>query len=288
MPDSHFRESDETQTQPLDLYEHMYYHAPRPMSLSQFIRDNTNDGRNIASVLIDVMEGRLDGCKISHKLTAARLLTIYGYEDADDFIADNPASSSDVQGRRSGTWVEIDPILTTLIKIRTDDGRAIALFFIDVMEGRVEGIHVGHRVAAAKELLNRAFGKYQSRPLPKPPGSTAPKRQTHKTHQRVAKAQTQAVAAAPAASTPVLDEPEQQSEPETTDAAPVYIDTGDPLYIDEERLEFFEACYDPDFDPYEATRNENYAQSYTGCKDPDCGVHGNPPELEFDPNDYHY
>ena len=59
------------------------------MSLSQFIRDNTNDGRNIASVLIDVMEGRLDGCKISHRLTAARMLTIYGYEDADDFIADN-------------------------------------------------------------------------------------------------------------------------------------------------------------------------------------------------------
>ncbi len=33
------------------------------MSLSQFIRDNTNDGRNIASVLIDVMEGRLDDCR---------------------------------------------------------------------------------------------------------------------------------------------------------------------------------------------------------------------------------
>ena len=258
------------------------------MSLSQFIRDNTNDGRNIASVLIDVMEGRLDGCKISHRLTAARMLTIYGYEDADDFIADNPASSSDVQGRRSGTWVQIDPILTTLIKIRTDDGRAMALFFIDVMEGRVEGIHVGHRVAAAKELLNRAFGKSRSRDLPKPPGSNSPKRQSHKTHQRVSPAQTETVAMVPAASTAVLKEPEQQSEPETSDVAPVYIDTGDPLYIDEERLEFFEACYDPDFDPYEATWNENYAQSYTGCKDPECEVHGDPPEIEFDPNDYHY
>ena len=59
------------------------------MSLSQFIRDNTDDGRNIARLLIDVMEGRLDGAKISHRLTAARLLTIYGYEDAPDFIADN-------------------------------------------------------------------------------------------------------------------------------------------------------------------------------------------------------
>ena len=258
------------------------------MSLSQFIRDNTKDGRNIATLLIDVMEGRLDGCKINHRLTAARLLIIYGYEDADNFIAGNTPDSSDEEGRRSGTWVQIDPILTTLIKIRTDDGRAIALFFIDVMEGRVEGIHVGHRVAAAKELLNRAFGKSRSRDLPKPPGSTAPKRQSRKTHQRVTPSQTETVAMAPAASTAVLKEPEQQSEPETNDFAPVYIDTGDPLYIDEELLEFFETCYDPDFDPYEATRNENYARSYTGCKDPECEVHGEPPEFDFDPNDYHY
>ena len=239
------------------------------MSLSQFIRDNTNDGRNIASVLIDVMEGRLDGCKINHRLTAARLLIIYGYEDADDFIAGNTPESSDEEGRRTGTWVEIDPILTTLIKIRTDDRRAMALFLIDVMEGRVEKIHVGHRVAAAKELLNRAFGKSRSRDLPKPPGSNSPRRQPRKTHQRVPPAQTQAVPTAPAASTAVLKEPEQQPEPETNDFAPVYIDTGDPLYINEERLGFFEACYAPNFDPYEATRNENYAQSYTGCKDPE-------------------
>ena len=55
--------------------------------------------------------------------------------------------------------LSIDPELSSLIKIRTDGGRAICLFLIDVMEGKVEGIHVGHRVAAAKELLNRAFGK---------------------------------------------------------------------------------------------------------------------------------
>ena len=29
------------------------------MTLSQYIRDNTNDGHNIARVLIDVMEGRM-------------------------------------------------------------------------------------------------------------------------------------------------------------------------------------------------------------------------------------
>ena len=56
------------------------------MSLSHYIRDNTDDGRNIAGLLIDVMEGRLDDCKISHRLTAARLLIIYGYDDAPDFM----------------------------------------------------------------------------------------------------------------------------------------------------------------------------------------------------------
>ena len=52
------------------------------MSLAQFIRDNTNDGTGIASVLIDVMNDRIDRCMISHRLTAARLLIIYGHEDA--------------------------------------------------------------------------------------------------------------------------------------------------------------------------------------------------------------
>ena len=65
------------------------------MSLSQFIRDNTNDGRDMASVLIDVMNGRIDGSRVSHRLTAARLLIIYGYDDADDFIADNTPITSE-------------------------------------------------------------------------------------------------------------------------------------------------------------------------------------------------
>ena len=163
------------------------------------------------------------------------------------------------------------------------------------MEGRVENIHLGHRVSAAKELLTRAFGKSRSRALPKRQRSTGAPRSTTPTVVP-AEAGTQSGRAgevftprniAPAASTAVLDEPEQQPEPETNDVAPVYIDTGDPLYNDEERLEFFEACYDLDFDPYEAARNENYVRSYTACKDPECEVHGDPPEIEFDPKDFH-
>ncbi len=260
------------------------------MSLSQFIRNNTNDGADIASVLIDVMNGRIDGSKVGHRLTAARLLIIYGHDDADDFIADNTPITSE-KDPDDRVWVIIDPALTKLIRFKTDDGRAMCLFLIEVMQGKVEGINVGHRVSAARELLNRAFGRYQSRPLPKPPGSTGRSQSTHKitpAHQRVPSTRLQGVTTTSAVSTAVLDAPEQQTEPEASDVAPVHTDTDDPLYIDEERLQFYEACYDDNFDPYEAARNPDYAQSYTNCPDPECEVHGDPPEIDFDPSDYFY
>ena len=258
------------------------------MSLSQYIRENTDDGRNIARVLINVMEGRLDGTRISHRLTAARLLTIYGYDDAPDFIADNtPDQPEKESGRR--IWLEIDPGLQTLIKARTDDGRVICMFLIDVVEGRMEGIHVGHRVSAARELLSRAFGKSPGRSLPKPSGSNATRRQPHKTHQRVPSTPTQAVTPAPAASAVVLDEPEQQSDSDTSRRIDIANDVDYWLDIyDSPRYELMSECEHPDFDPYAATIDEEYFKSFTDCQNPECEVHGDPPEIDFDPNDHHY
>ena len=258
------------------------------MSLSQFIRDNTNDGTDIASVLIDVMNGRFDGTKVSHRLSAARLLTIYGYDDAPDFIADNtPDQPEKESGRR--IWLEIDPGLQALIKARTDDGRVICLFLIDVVEGRMQGIHVGHRVSAARELLSRAFGKSPGRSLPKPSGSNATRRQPHKTHQRVPSTPTQAVTPTPTASTAVLEEPEQLPELKTKEDVLFAIDN-DPRFtvFDSELYRFMNECDDPDFDPYLAALDEDYFKSYTACKDPECEVHGDPPEIDFDPSDYFY
>ena len=259
------------------------------MTLSQYIRDNTNDGHNIARVLIDVMEGRLDGTKVGHRLTAARLLTIYGHEDADDFIADNtPDTPATEHGEK--IWLEIDEGLRTLIRAKTDDGRIICMFLIDVMEGRFEGAHVGHRVSAAKELLSRAFGKSQSRPLPKPPGSTGSRRSAHKTHQRVPSTPTQPVTPAPTASAVVVAEPEQQQSDYQIDPR---IDVARDIdywldIYDTPRYEFMEECQHPDFDAYIATIDEEYFKSFTACQDPDCEVHGSPPKIDFDPNDYHY
>ena len=245
------------------------------MPLSQYIRDNTDDGRNIAGLLIDVMEGRLDGTKISHRLTAARLLTIYGYEDAPDFIADNTPGTSETESGEK-LWPEIDPGLRALIKARTDDGRVICMFLIDVMEGRIEGIHVGHRVNAAKELLDRAFGRSRSSDLPKPPGSKTPRRRTRKTHQRVAPAQTQPVPAAPTASAAVITEHEHLPEPEAD---------GD---FDADVYRAASRCTDPNFDPMLAASDDEYHTNYDGCENISCPYHGDPEDPDFDPNAHHY
>ena len=259
------------------------------MTLSKYIRDNTNDGTEIARVLIDVMEGRLDGTKVSHRLTAARLLTIYGHKDADDFIADNTSDVSDKDwGKR--VLVEIDHGLSSLIEQKTNGGREICLFLIDVVKGEVEGINVGHRVWAAKELLNRAYGKSQSRPLPKPPNSTGRRGSTHKTHQRVPSTPAQDVSPATVANTAVLDEHGQQPDYEidsSIDVSRVEIDYWSDIY-DSPGYEFMDECQHPDFDPYLATIDEEYFRSFTACQDSECEVHGDPPEIDFDPNAHHY
>ena len=259
------------------------------MSIATYIRGNTDDGRNIVRFLINVMNGDIDGCTLSHQLAAARLLTIYGQDDADDFIAENSPDKDEARNGRK-IWVELDPGIRALIRERTDNGRVILLFLIDVMEGRIEGIHVGHRISAARELLNRAFGKSPGRRLPEAKTTTTPRRSNRKNQMTPEQARPQAaVDERLAAQAAVLDKPEPQLEPETFDPTKVYRELDwDPLEIDEKRLQYFEACYDDNFDPYEAAQNPVYADSYKDCPDPECEVHGNPPPLDFDPNDFHY
>ena len=59
------------------------------MTLSEYILEETNDGIDMARLLIDVMNRFIRGVTINHRLAAARLLTIYGFQDARDFIDDN-------------------------------------------------------------------------------------------------------------------------------------------------------------------------------------------------------
>ena len=68
---------------------------------------------------------------------------------------------------------------------------------------------------------------------------------------------------------------------------PQTIDNNYWLGIYDSRLyDFMGACEHPDFDPFLAAIDEGYFQSFTDCADPECEVHADPPD--FDPNDYHY
>ena len=178
----------------------------------------------------------------------------------------------------------IDPGLRTLIKARTDDGRVICMFLIDVMEGRVEKAHVGHRVSAARELLNRAFGKSPGRSLPKTQRSTTPRRSTPRTRRKPAPTPEAAVAAARvaasvAASKEAQSEPTHQPEPEAPEANSAF---------DPEVYRAASKCIDPNFDPVLAATSDEYLWNYDGCNDLKCVFHGEPDESEFDPEDFYY
>ena len=61
------------------------------------------------------------------------------------------------------------PTLADIVREKTDDGRLIIDFFIDVMEARVEGAELCHRIDAAKQLVSTG----QRTPLGSSPGTAA-------------------------------------------------------------------------------------------------------------------
>ena len=141
------------------------------MSLAQLVQSNTKDGHTIIDFLIDVMQGRLNHFKPCHRLSAARMLIIYGHQDASDFITDNSPADPFTRPatRRSLRIAGVNPELARLVKSQTDGGRTIIDFIVAVMEGRIREARPYHRMAAARDLLERGFGKLPHRRLPTPP-----------------------------------------------------------------------------------------------------------------------
>ena len=141
------------------------------MSLAQLVQSNTQDGHTIINFLINVMHGRLNHFKPCHRLSAARMLIIYGHQDASDFISDNSPADPFTRPatRRSLRIAGVNPELARLVKSQTDDGRSIIDFIVAVMEGRIREARPHHRMAAARDLLERGFGKLPHRRLPTPP-----------------------------------------------------------------------------------------------------------------------
>ena len=284
------------------------------MTLAQIIKLRTNSGRDVIDFLVNVMRDRYEDFRICHRMQAAKLLTTYGNEDAPDFIDDNPRdSSSSTRTRKPRRQTKFDEELARIIREDTRGGRSVAYFLIEVMEGGRKEFMPHHRMSAARELLDRGFGKSarnestKADPLVHPEPVEGPRENgnpgagesltPHSSPLTPGEALTphsspltpENNAPVSAASIAVLEEPGQQPEPETTpridvmDYADYLLDIYDsPLY------EFMCECEHPDFDPYFATIDEEYYQSFTDCTDPECEVHGEPDELDFDPNDYHY
>ena len=131
------------------------------MNLAQRIQARTDNGDTIIDFLVEVMTDHLDGFKIYHRLDAARLLRKYGWDEATDFIVDNPTEPSQ-RSTSSGSSEDtyFDQKLAKVIREATDDGTTVCRFLINVMEGELKQFKPHHRISAARELLSRGFGKH--------------------------------------------------------------------------------------------------------------------------------
>ena len=130
------------------------------MNLSHRIQAKTDNGDLVIDFLIEVMTDERPDFKICHRLDAAKLLTKYGRDEAIDFILDNPREPS--RSRKSSgpsEESEFDIALAKKIRESTDDGASVVRFLINVMEGDLKAFGPQHRMAAARELLSRGFGK---------------------------------------------------------------------------------------------------------------------------------
>ena len=138
----------------------------RPPTLANIVREETNDGRLIIRFLVNAMQGRLQNARPSHQLDAARQLIRIGFKDAQSFIdsfqspSGRPAAKSAAARSTRATGPAANALLQQLAEIvrqETDNGRTAIRFLVNVMQGELKGFKPSHRLAAAKELLNRGF-----------------------------------------------------------------------------------------------------------------------------------
>ena len=153
----------------------------KPPTLADIVREKTDDGRRIIDFFLDVMEARVEGAELCHRIDAAKQLVKYGSKDAARFIARyrdvpcghstrgrpnpaDPCSDPDAAGRESAPGPFTEDFLTVLsavdedlmarlVRAQTADGFTVVEFLDDVMQDRNEGFKCHHRIAAAKELI---------------------------------------------------------------------------------------------------------------------------------------
>ena len=134
------------------------------------VREHTRGGDLISQFLISTVTGRLPDFQPCHRMEATRQLAIINPKMAQALSEDNTPRRSrgvhtDAVGAPSPSmgegWGEGEAgaaqQLADIIQQETNDGRDIARFFIDVMEGTLTGFNQRFRFAAALVLINRGY-----------------------------------------------------------------------------------------------------------------------------------
>ena len=126
-------------------------------ALAEFIREETDGGREIMRFYLDVMRNRFEDAKLCHRIAAAREIAKHGSKEARDFL--NAVARSKNGRTPSRAPARLRPIdgLADFIRKETDDGKEVARFLLDIIRNRVEDARMGHKISAARELLKRAF-----------------------------------------------------------------------------------------------------------------------------------
>ena len=156
----------------------------KPPTLADIVREKTDDGRRIIDFFLDVMEDRIDGAELCHRMDAAKQLEKHKSKAAAKFLAKyrgvscghstggrpDPADPCSAE-ERSLVAVTLNApatltqdfltvlsgidefLMARLIRAQTADGGTIIDFLDDVMQDRNDGFKTHHRIAAAKELI---------------------------------------------------------------------------------------------------------------------------------------
>ena len=149
-------------------------------SIQSKIAELTNDGESIATFLADTLQGSSDpAIKICHRLDAARMLTRYGIPQPNNITPIRPDEKAQQDEESPSSMSAPAPTLRDIvaypvaryIRERTCNGETLIDTLCYIMSGGdynsapftgipQRTIKPRERLAAAKELLRRAFGEY--------------------------------------------------------------------------------------------------------------------------------
>ena len=145
---------------------------------AEYIREITGDGDSIVDCLIEIMDD--DDAKPYEKLDAQLLLDSIGYgrlaaEQAEAEDAQPQPGNPDPPSNPPAPWAPASPRrprrpafalteenlfhLPALVREKTDNGKKMADFLNDAINGEIPDFKARHRIRAAKQLTARAYSR---------------------------------------------------------------------------------------------------------------------------------